>query len=51
MSTIIQVELTTFEEVVKEQVWKNSMAREYESIMNNDVWDIVLRLKGKYVVT
>jgi len=51
MSTIIQVEPTTFEEVVKEQVWNNSMAREYESIMKNDVWHIVLRLKGKYVVT
>ena len=51
ISTIIQVEPTTFEEVVKEQVWKNSMAREYESIMKNDVWDVVSRLKGKYVVT
>jgi len=27
------------------------MAQEYESIMKNDVWDIVLRPKGKSVVT
>ena len=27
------------------------MTEEYQSIMKNDVWDIVLRPKGKYVVT
>ena len=35
---------------MKEQVWKDDMAEEYESIMKNDVWDVVLRPKGKYVV-
>lgn len=33
MSMIIQVEPSTFEEVVKEQVWKDVVAEEYESIM------------------
>ena len=27
------------------------MTKEYETILNNDIWDIVLRAKGKYVVT
>ena len=31
--------------------WKDSMIDEYQSIMKNDVWDIVPRLEGKFVVT
>lgn len=27
------------------------MVKEYESIMKNDIWDVVLRSKGIYVVT
>jgi hypothetical protein len=27
------------------------MTEEYQSIMKNDVWDIVLKPKGKFVVT
>ena len=27
------------------------MMEEYQSIMKNDVWDVVLRPKGKFVVT
>eukprot|EP00253_Pinus_taeda_P002672 PITA_02672 len=50
MSTMIQAEPSTFEEVVKEQVWKDAMVEEYESIMKNDVWDVVPRSKGKFVV-
>lgn len=51
MSTIVQTELCTFEEVVKLQVWKDAMNEEYESIMKNDVWDVVPRPKDKFVVT
>ena len=51
MSTMIQAEPPAFEEVVKEQVWKDVMAEEYESITKNDVWDDVPRPKGKSVVT
>ena len=29
----------------------DAMMEEYTSIMKNDVWDIVLRLEGKSVVT
>eukprot|EP00253_Pinus_taeda_P017702 PITA_17702 len=37
MSTIIQSEPCTFEEVMKHQVWKDAMNEEHESIMKNDV--------------
>jgi len=51
MSTIIHAEPPTFQEVVKEQVWKDAMAKEYESIMKNDVWVVVPRPKGNSIVT
>jgi len=41
----------TFKEAMKEQVWKDAMAEEYESIINNDVWDVMPRPKGKFMVT
>jgi len=41
MSTIIQNEPSSFKEAVKHQVWKDAMNEEYESIMKNDVWDVV----------
>jgi hypothetical protein len=38
-------------EAVGQQVWKDSMIEEYQSIMKSDVWDIVPRPEGKFVVT
>jgi hypothetical protein len=35
----------------QQQVWKDAMMEEYQSIMKNDVWEIVLRPEGKSVVT
>jgi hypothetical protein len=32
-------------------VWQDTMTEEHQSILKNDVWDIVLRLEGKSVVT
>ena len=49
MSTIVQSK--PFEEAVKDQVWKDAMHEEYESIMKNDVWDVVPRPKDKAVIT
>ena len=43
MSTIIQNKPSSFKEVMKKQVWKDVMNEEYESIMKNDVWDVVPR--------
>ena len=37
MSTIVQSKPCTFEEIVKHQVWKDTMNEEYESIMKNDI--------------
>jgi len=51
MSTIVQSEPCTFKEAVKHQVWKDAINEEYESIMKNDVWDVVLRPKDKSVAT
>ena len=51
MSHIIDSEPTTYEEASTHQVWKDAMMEEYQSIMKNDVWEIVPRPEGKSVVT
>jgi hypothetical protein len=51
MSHIIDTEPSFHGEGTSQQVWKDAMAEEYQSILKNDVWDIVLRPEGKSVVT
>jgi hypothetical protein len=51
MSSIIDVEPSSFEEATDQQVWWDAMVEEYTSIMRNDVWDIVSRPEGKSVVS
>ena len=51
MSTIIQNEPSSLTDAVKNQVWKDAMTKEYESIMKNDVWDVVPRPQDKTFVT
>ena len=51
MSTIVRSEPASFEEAIKHQVWKDAMHEEYESIIKNDVWDVVPRPEDKAVVT
>jgi hypothetical protein len=51
MSNIIDLEPSTIEEVAEKQEWKDAMMEEYQSIMKNDVWEMVSRLEGKSVVT
>jgi predicted metal-dependent hydrolase len=41
ISKIIDSEPSTYEDVVKKQVWKDAMMKEYQSIMKNDVWEVV----------
>jgi hypothetical protein len=36
---------------IKKKEWKEAMMEEYLSIMKNDVWEIVPRSEGKFVVT
>ena len=35
----------------RQKVWKDAMIKEYQSIMKNDVWDVVPRPEGKSFVT
>jgi hypothetical protein len=44
-------EPTTFERAVDQQVWREAMQEKYDSIMRNDVWEVVPRPEGKSVVT
>ena len=48
---IIDAEPSSYKEVVEEKKWKDAMTEEYQSIMKNDVWDVVPRPNGKSVVT
>jgi hypothetical protein len=51
MRNIINSEPSTFEESTEKLEWKDAMMEEYLSIMKNDVWEVVLRLEGKSIVT
>ena len=53
MTHIIDAYPSTYEEVVRQQVWKDIMMEEYQSIMKNEVWEVIPRLEGKsiYVVS
>jgi hypothetical protein len=51
MSDIIHSKPPCYEEETSHPVWRDAMMEEYQSIMNNDVWDIVLRPQGKFAVT
>ena len=51
MSHIIDAEPSSYEEAAGQSVWRDAMMEEYQSVMKNDVWDVVPRLKGKSVVT
>ena len=48
---IIDQEPSTYEEDTEKKEWKDAMIEEYQSIMKNDVWEIVSRLEKKFVVT
>jgi hypothetical protein len=51
VSSIQEFEPSTFEEASSRQVWRDAMMEEYNSIMKNDVWEVVPRPEGKSVVT
>jgi hypothetical protein len=51
MSHIIHFEPSYYEEASSHPVWRDAMMEEYQSIMKNDVWDIVPRPEGKFAVT
>jgi hypothetical protein len=51
MCNLLDEELTFFEEAIQKKEWVDSMTEEYQSIIKNDVWEIVPRPKGKDVVS
>jgi hypothetical protein len=51
MAQISDAKPTNYEDVATQQVWKDAMVEEYQSIMKNDVWKVVPRPEGKSVVT
>ena len=51
MGSLLDSEPSTYEEVSKHQCWRDAMTEEYESILKNDVRDIVPRPEGKSIVT
>ena len=51
MTKIRDEEHTTFEEAIQRKQWKEAMTEEHQSIMKNDVWEIVPRPKEKSIVT
>jgi hypothetical protein len=51
VTSITDSEPTTFEQATDQQVWRDAMQEEYDSIMRNDVWEVVPRPEGKSVVT
>jgi hypothetical protein len=51
LSDTIDVEPTCYEEAAEKKEWKDAMVEEYQSIVKNDVWDVVSRPKEKIVVS
>ena len=51
MCNLVDDEPYCFEKAEKKQEWKDAMVEEYQSILKNDVWDIVPKLKDKSVVS
>ena len=51
MGNLLVSEPSTYEEASKHQCWRDAITEEYESILKNDVWDIVPRPEGKSIVT
>jgi hypothetical protein len=51
MCDLLEEECTYFEEAIQRKEWVNAMTEEYQSIMKNEIWEIVPRLKSKDVVS
>jgi hypothetical protein len=51
MCNLLDEEPTCFEEPIQKKEWVDAMIEEYQSIIKNDVWEIVPRPKSKDVVS
>eukprot|EP00253_Pinus_taeda_P026207 PITA_26207 len=47
MSELVDIDPSSFEEVVQQPVWVDAMVEEYDSIIRNSVWEVVPRPKDK----
>jgi len=50
ISELLETKPSRLEEASQKQVWIYSMVEEYDSIMKNDVWEVVPQKEGKSVV-
>jgi len=50
LCNLVDAEPTCFEDATKKE-WNDAMTEEYQSIMKNNVWEVVLRPKEKVVVS
>lgn len=50
MRRSVEIELSSFEEAVQQPLWVDAMVEEYDSIIRNNVWEVVPRLADKSMV-
>ena len=50
MNEIIETKPSYFEEEIEKPVWVDAMVEKYESIVSNNVWEVVPRLVDKSFV-
>ena len=51
MRSTSDLELSSYEEVAEQQLWKYSMIEKYHFILKNDVLDTIPRTERKSIVT
>jgi hypothetical protein len=51
MCNLLDEEPTCFEEAIQKKEWADAMTEEYQSIIKNDLWEIVPIPKSKDVVS
>ena len=50
MTELINSKPSNFEEATQHELWQEAMVEEYDSIMKNQVWEVVPRPESKKVV-
>lgn len=43
MIEVVETKPTSFEEEIEKHIWVDSMVEEYDSIVRNNVWEVVQR--------
>ena len=51
MSESVEVELSSFKEVVQQPIWVDAMVEKYDSIIKKRVLEVVPRLEDKSVMS